>query len=56
MIVDAFPRNIGIMNLDSAALNTPHKLNVTFAYRKWKDITGEKRIKALEEQREEEGI
>lgn len=33
---DAFPRNIGIMDLNSAALNTPHKLNVTFAYRFWR--------------------
>ena len=36
---DAFPRNIGIMNLDYGSLNSYHKLNVTFVYRRWKDIT-----------------
>jgi len=33
---DAFPRNMGIMDLNSSSLNTPHKLNVTFAYRYWR--------------------
>jgi hypothetical protein len=33
---DAFPRNIGMMDLNMASQNTPHKLNVTFAYRRWR--------------------
>lgn len=37
-LVDAFPRNIGILELNAASLNTPHRLNVTFAYRKWVTI------------------
>jgi len=36
---DAFPRNIGLMDLNMASQNTPHKLNVTFAYRRWKYAT-----------------
>jgi len=35
-LVDAFPRNIGILDLNMASQNTPHKLNVTFTYRRWK--------------------
>ena len=31
---DAFPRNIGMIELDSSAHNSVHKLTVNFAYRK----------------------
>jgi hypothetical protein len=31
---DAFPRNIGMIELDSSAQNSVHKLTVNFAYRK----------------------
>jgi len=34
-LLKAFPRNMGIMELNSSSQNTPHRLNVTFAYRKW---------------------
>lgn len=39
VLEDAFPRNIGIMDLNMASINTPHKLNVTFAYRRWRDTS-----------------
>jgi len=34
-LIDAFPRNIGIMDLNAASLNMPQKVNVTFVYRRW---------------------
>jgi hypothetical protein len=36
ILEDAFPRNISMMELSQAAQNQVHKLNVTFAYRRWK--------------------
>ena len=32
---DAFPRSIALMELSQSAQNSVHKLNVTFAYRRW---------------------
>jgi hypothetical protein len=32
---EAFPRNIAIMELNNTLQNSVHKLNVTFAYRRW---------------------
>lgn len=34
-LIDAFPRMISEMGLNSAAINSVHKLTVVFAYRKW---------------------
>jgi hypothetical protein len=34
-LIDAFPRNISDMGLNSSAVNAAHKLSVVFAYRKW---------------------
>jgi hypothetical protein len=36
ILEDAFPRNVSMMELNQAAQNQVHKLNVTFAYRRWK--------------------
>ena len=36
ILEDAFPRNISSMELSQAAQYQVHKLNVTFAYRRWK--------------------
>lgn len=44
-LIEAFPRNMGMMELNSSSLNMPHRLNVTFAYRKWEVVT-EKRASA----------
>lgn len=32
---DAFPRSIAMMDLNQSSQNSVHKLNVTFAYRRW---------------------
>lgn len=53
---DAFPRNLGIMDLNSSSLNIPHKLNVTFAYRKWQDVTSAIRYQDYIENANEFGI
>jgi hypothetical protein len=34
VLENAFPRNIGMMELDQSSQSTAHKMNVTFAYRK----------------------
>ena len=34
ILEDAFPRNIGMMELDQSSQSTAHKMSVTFAYRK----------------------
>lgn len=46
ILEDAFPRNVGMLELNHSVQNQVHKLNVTFAYRRWypihdlaKDIT-----------------
>jgi hypothetical protein len=36
---DAFPRNIGMMELDQSSQGTAHKMSVTFAYRKLEYIS-----------------
>jgi hypothetical protein len=35
VLEDAFPRNVGMLELNHSAQNLTHKLNVTFAYRRW---------------------
>lgn len=39
MLTDAFPRAIAQMDLNHSTQNQVHKLNVTFAYRKWEATT-----------------
>lgn len=34
-LIDAFPRSVAMMELNNTSQNQIHKLNVTFAYRKW---------------------
>lgn len=38
-LLEAFPRNLNIMELNNASSNQTHRLNVLFAYRYWKDIS-----------------
>jgi len=35
---DAFPRNMNLMELNNAATNQTHRLNIQFAYRYWKNL------------------
>ena len=35
LLTDAFPRSMGQMELNHSTQNQTHKLNVTFAYRRW---------------------
>lgn len=35
-LIDAFPRNINLMELNNSSTNQTHRLNVLFAYRYWK--------------------
>jgi hypothetical protein len=37
-IVDAFPRNYSMLEVNNASTNSVHKINVMFAYRKWNPI------------------
>jgi hypothetical protein len=37
-LLEAFPRNMNIMELNNASSNQTHRLNVLFAYRYWRDI------------------
>lgn len=37
-LLEAFPRNINLMELNNASTNQTHRLNVLFAYRYWKRI------------------
>ena len=34
-LIDAFPRSMNLLDLNSSSTNQTHKLTVTFAYRKW---------------------
>jgi hypothetical protein len=34
-LIEAFPRSVAMMELNNSTQNQVHKLNVTFAYRKW---------------------
>lgn len=36
-LLEAFPRNLNIMELNNNAMNQTHRLNVLFAYRYWKN-------------------
>ena len=35
LLVDAFPRSVSMLDLNSSTQNSSHRLNVSFAYRKW---------------------
>lgn len=37
-LMEAFPRNINLVQLDNTAQNQTHRLTVLFQYRKWKDV------------------
>lgn len=37
-IIDAFPRNMNLMDLNHSSSNQTHRLNVLFAYKKWVDV------------------
>ena len=36
-LIDAFPRNMNLMELNNAATNQTHRLNILFAYRYWRN-------------------
>ena len=38
-LLEAFPRNLNLMDLNNSASNQTHRLNVLFAYRYWKSKT-----------------
>jgi hypothetical protein len=40
-LYEAFPRSINLLELNNSAQNQTHRLNVLFAYRYWKDKSGE---------------
>ena len=39
VLENAFPRNIGMMELDQSSQSTAHKMSVTFAYRKLRHVS-----------------
>jgi len=39
VLEEAFPRNMNLIELNNSSTNQTHRLNVIFAYRKWRDIT-----------------
>ena len=40
ILIDAFPRSMNLMELNNATQSQTHRLNVLFAYRKWKSVQG----------------
>jgi hypothetical protein len=38
ILEDAFPRSVALLELNNSAQNQVHKLNVTFAYRRWSAV------------------
>jgi hypothetical protein len=38
-LIDAFPRNINVLDLNHTSTNQTHRLNVLFAYRYWRDLS-----------------
>lgn len=38
-LIDAFPRNVNILDLNHTSTNQTHRLNVMFAYRYWRDLS-----------------
>jgi hypothetical protein len=38
ILEDAFPRSVGMLELSNSVQNQVHKLNVTFAYRRWTPV------------------
>lgn len=38
-LVDAFPRNVNLLDLNHTSTNQTHRLNVMFAYRYWRDLS-----------------
>ena len=38
-LIDAFPRNINLLDLNHTSTNQTHRLNVMFAYRYWRDLS-----------------
>ena len=45
-ILEAFPRNMNIMELNNASANQTHRLTILFAYRYWKEV-GQKQPEIL---------
>lgn len=41
-LLEAFPRNMNLMDLNNASTNQTHRLNVLFAYRYWRRVGQEK--------------
>jgi hypothetical protein len=37
-LLEAFPRNMNIMDLNNSSMNQTHRLNILFAYRYWKNV------------------
>lgn len=37
-LLEAFPRNMNLMELNNASSNQTHRLNILFAYRYWKEV------------------
>lgn len=38
-LIDAFPRNVNLLDLNHTSTNQTHRLNVLFAYRYWRDLS-----------------
>ncbi len=38
-LIDAFPRNANLLDLNHNSTNQTHRLNVLFAYRYWRDLS-----------------
>lgn len=41
-LIEAFPRNVNLMDLNNASTNQTHRLNVLFAYRYWVNTSAER--------------
>ena len=37
-LLEAFPRNMNLMELNNASSNQTHRLNILFAYRYWREV------------------
>jgi hypothetical protein len=47
-ILEAFPKNLNIMELNNASSNQTHRLNVNFTFRYWRRVGLEKRISPID--------
>ena len=47
-LLEAFPRNMNLMELNNASTNQTHRLNVLFAYRYWRNIARPRQVNAVD--------